>query len=78
MVSRVITMTAIRMKQAMSVFEKNNKIIYVTLLGLICIVLALSYIPALKPYTGFMTPPVVLFTGLVYALLCGQPYQKFN
>ena len=78
MVSRVITMTAIRMKQAMSVFEKNNKIIYVTLLGLICLVLGLSYIPALKPYTGFVTPPVVLFTGLVYALLCGQPYQKFN
>ena len=46
MVSRVITMTAIRMKQAMSFFEKNNKIIYVTLLGLICLVLALSYIPA--------------------------------
>ncbi|MBQ5603838.1 MAG: putative sulfate exporter family transporter, partial [Bacteroidales bacterium] len=71
-------MTAIRIKQAMSVFEKNNKIIYVTLLGLICLVLGLSYIPALKPYTGFVTPPVVLFTGLVYALLCGQPYQKFN
>ena len=30
----------------MSVFEKNNKIIYVTMLGLICMVLALSYIPA--------------------------------
>ena len=63
---------------AMSVFEKNNKMIYVTLLGLICMVLALSYIPALKPYTGFVTPPVVLFTGLVNALLCGQPYQNFN
>ena len=32
----------------MSVLEKNNKIIYVTLLGLICMVLALSYIPALN------------------------------
>ena len=53
----------------MSVFEKNNKIIYVTLLGLICMVLAMRYIPALKPYTGFVTPPVVLFTGLVYDLL---------
>ena len=62
----------------MSILEKHNKIIYIVLLGLIFLVSVLSLIPSLKPYTGFLTPPVVLFVGLVYALLCGQPYQKFN
>lgn len=62
----------------MSILEKHNKIIYIVLLGLISLVSVLSLIPSLKPYTGFLTPPVVLFVGLVYALLCGQPYQKFN
>ena len=78
MVKHAITTTAINMKYAMSILEKHNKIIYIVLLGLISLVSVLSLIPSLKPYTGFLTPPVVLFVGLVYALLCGQPYQKFN
>ena len=43
---------------------------------LIC--LLLGYIPGMEGVSGCVTPPVALFTGLVYALLCGQAYPKFN
>lgn len=58
--------------------QKNNKIIYITILVLFSILLLLNYIPSIKPYTSFVTPPFVLFSGLVYALLCGQAYPSFN
>lgn len=58
--------------------QKNNKIIYITILILFSILLLLNYIPSIKPYTSFVTPPFVLFSGLVYALLCGQAYPSFN
>lgn len=43
---------------------------------LIC--LLLGYIPGMESVSGWVTPPVALFTGLVFALLCGQAYPKFN
>lgn len=58
--------------------QKNNKIIYITILVLFSILLLLNYIPSIKPYTSFVTPPFVLFSGLVYALLCGQAFPSFN
>ena len=62
----------------MLTLQKYNKPVYIGLLCLISILLALSYIPSLKPHIGFVTPPVVLFLGLTYALIFGQPYPKFN
>ncbi|MBO7219802.1 MAG: putative sulfate exporter family transporter [Alistipes sp.] len=58
--------------------HRYNKVIYVGLLSLIAAALLLDYIPSLKPFTSYVTPPVVLFLGLAYALLCGQAYPKFN
>ena len=62
----------------MTFFEKHNKVIYVSMTVFISLVLILNFIPSLKAATSFMTPPVALFLGLVYALLCGQAYPKFN
>jgi len=42
----------------------NNKIIYVLLL-IFC-------------FLPFVTPPIALLTGLVFALICGQAHPKFN
>lgn len=59
-------------------FSKYGKIIYVVMATLIAVTLALGFVPSLKSAMSFMTPPVALFLGLVFALLCGQPCQKFN
>lgn len=44
--------------------KDNNKVIYVALL-------AFCFLP-------FVTPPVALLTGLVFALVCGKAFPKFN
>ena len=62
----------------MTFFEKHNKVIYVSMTVFISLVLILNLIPSLRAATSFMTPPVALSLGLVYALLCGQAYPKFN
>jgi uncharacterized integral membrane protein (TIGR00698 family) len=62
----------------MTFFEKHNKVIYVSMTVFISLVLILNFIPSLKAATSFMTPPVALSLGLIYALLCGQAYPKFN
>lgn len=61
-----------------SFLKKNNKVTYIIILATISLLLILSYVPALKDYVSWVTPPVVLFLGLAYALLCGQAYPKFN
>lgn len=58
--------------------QKNNKVIYITILAILSLLLIMAYIPSLQAYTSFVTPPFVLFTGLVYALTCGQAYPSFN
>lgn len=60
------------------IFKKKNKMIYIAVVGFLTTALCLSYIPVIKPFTLWVTPPVVLFLGLVYALLCGQAYPAFN
>jgi uncharacterized integral membrane protein (TIGR00698 family) len=62
----------------MNFLRKNSNVIYIGLLGIIATLLLLDYIPAARVVTSYVTPPVVLFLGLAYALLCGQAYQKFN
>lgn len=58
--------------------QKNNKVIYIAILAILSLLLIMAYIPSLQVYTSFVTPPFVLFTGLVYALTCGQAYPSFN
>ena len=58
--------------------RKYNRHIYIALLSIITLCLLCDYIPALHVFSAWVTPPVVLFMGLVFALLCGQAYPTFN
>ena len=58
--------------------RKYNRHIYIALLSLFTLCLLCDYIPALRFLSAWVTPPVVLFIGLVFALLCGQAYPTFN
>ena len=58
--------------------RKYNRHIYIALLSIITLSLLCDYIPALHVFSAWVTPPVVLFMGLVFALLCGQAYPTFN
>ena len=60
------------------VLRKYNRHIYIALLSLLTLCLLCDYIPALRFLSAWVTPPVVLFIGLVFALVCGQAYPTFN
>lgn len=57
---------------------RSRKAIYIAISVLLGCGLLLEYIPALQPYLHWISPAVALFAGLVYALLLGQPYPRFN
>ena len=57
---------------------KYNRHIYIALLSILTLCLLCDYIPALRFLATWVTPPAVLFIGLVFALLCGQAYPTFN
>ncbi len=58
--------------------RQYNRHIYITLLSVLTLCLLSDYIPALRFLAAWVTPPIVLFIGLVFALLCGQAYPTFN
>lgn len=58
--------------------KKYSKEIYLTIILIVAICLFGSYIPALQFLSQWCTPPIMLFLGLAYALLCGQGYPSFN
>ena len=52
--------------------------IYILLIGLLSICLLLDYIPGMGAYASWISPPVALFTGLIYALIFGRTFPTFN
>ena len=58
--------------------RQYNRHIYIALLSLLTLCLLCDYVPALRFLAAWVTPPVVLFIGLLFALLCGQAYPTFN
>ena len=58
--------------------KSYNKIIYIAILAIITISLLFGYVPGMSAFSSWVTPPVALFLGLLFALLCGQAYPKFN
>ena len=58
--------------------KSNNKVIYIAILAVMTICLLLGYVPGMSMFSAWVTPPVSLFLGLLFALLCGQAYPKFN
>lgn len=63
---------------ATKTLRTNNKTIYVALLSTLTFFLFLDYIPGLEAWSAWVTPPVALFLGLIFALTCGQAHPKFN
>lgn len=55
-----------------------NRIIYIVILSILTICLLGDYIPGIQFLSSWVTPPVALFLGLVFALTCGQAYPSFN
>ncbi|MGL5979463.1 MAG: YeiH family protein [Phocaeicola sp.] len=62
----------------LTTLQRNNKAIYIGLLALLSFFLLLDYIPGLSSLSGWVTPPIALFAGLAFALICGQAYPSFN
>lgn len=62
----------------MNFLKTNNKIVYVGILAVLTVCLLLGYVPGMTAFSSWVTPPVALFLGLAFALLCGQAYPKFN
>lgn len=58
--------------------QANNKAIYVALLSSLSFFLFLDYIPGMQAWSAWVTPPVALFLGLVFALVCCRAHPKFN
>lgn len=58
--------------------QANNKTIYAALLVLLSVFMLLDYVPGCSTISSWVTPPVALFLGLAFALLCGQAHPKFN
>lgn len=54
------------------------KILYPTLAIFLALTLLLGLHPALMLYTSWLTPPVALAIGLVYALIFGATHPKIN
>lgn len=58
--------------------QEKNKTVYVSLLSILSFFLLLDYIPGMHAVSSWVTPPVALFLGLAFALICGQAHPKFN
>lgn len=51
---------------------------YIVILTLLILFSLADYVPFLSDFVSWVTPPVVLFVGLVLGLFIGQPYPVFN
>ena len=49
-----------------------------SLLSILTFFLLLDYIPGMHALSAWVTPPLALFLGLAFALICGQAHPKFN
>ena len=58
--------------------KKYDKVAYIITLSLLSVFVLMSCFPALSAVGSFVTPPMALFVGLVYALLFGKPFASFN
>ena len=53
-----------------------NKAIYIALTAILTILVLIDYLPGVSE--PWVTPPLALFVGLIYALVFGQPFSKLN
>ena len=60
------------------IMKRYSGVVYVTLLVTLSVALAVTYIPCVRSFGSWVTPPVALFLGLAFALVFGQPFPGFN
>jgi uncharacterized integral membrane protein (TIGR00698 family) len=58
--------------------KQYSQQIYIAITAIAAFCLFASFIPGLEMLSCWCTPPVMLFLGLAYALICGQGYPSFN
>ena len=58
--------------------KNYNQILDVGIVAVLTLCLLAGYVPSVAFLASWVTPPVALFLGLAFALLCGQAYPKFN
>ena len=61
-----------------SFLKTKNKAIYIGILSILTVCLLAGYVPGMSAFSSWVTPPLALFLGLAFALLCGQAYPEFN
>jgi uncharacterized integral membrane protein (TIGR00698 family) len=66
------------MNAMMQLLQAHRKVIYVGLVALFTVSLLLDYVPGCGAVSAWVTPPVALFAGLVFALTCGPAYPQWN
>ena len=57
---------------------EHGKEFYIGILSGIALLLVFDYWPTVRVLTGEVTAPLVLFIGLLFALIFGPTYSKFN
>ena len=64
---------------ATKTLQAKNKTIYVALLSTLTLFLFFWIIfRGLQAWSAWVTPPVALFSGLIFALTCGQAIRNSN
>ena len=58
--------------------KNYSKQVYIALLSIMSLCLLMDYVPGAGFLGSWVTPPVALFLGLVFALTLGQPFPKFT
>lgn len=58
--------------------KKHNREIYIGIVSVLAVMLLLDYIPGLHSVSSLVSPPIALFLGLAFALICGQACPSFN
>lgn len=66
------------MKQVINQIQHCSRQVYISILICIVLVSVLSLCPYVAPYTSWLSPPICLFLGLLYALVCKPYYKDFN
>jgi uncharacterized integral membrane protein (TIGR00698 family) len=62
----------------MHFLEAKRNAIYGILVGLLTLGLLLDYVPGGAAVAACVTPPLALFLGLAFALVCGQAFPAWN
>lgn len=58
--------------------KRYSKHVYVVLLAILILSQFVGYVHGLESVGSWITPPIALLIGLLYAFICGQAYPAYN